>query len=83
MAKKRKKKWPPGLRKIAFGWCVSINGSLALTYPFARGNQTAARCAFMDAMHSVGCKDSWRQLYRAGWRIVPVTVRQTKPYKAV
>ena len=78
MAKKTKEKWPPGERKIARGWCVSINGSLALTFPFARGNRAAARAAFMHDLQDVGCFDNWRKLYRAGYRTVPVTIRQSK-----
>ena len=77
LKKQSKEKWPPGPRKIAFGWCVAINGSLALTFPFARGNKTAARDAFVSAMQEVGCVDTWKSLYRAGWRVVPVTIQQT------
>lgn len=73
MAKPRKK-WPPGARGIAHGWCASVNGSIALTIGFVRGNSRAARQTVMEAMKDAGCQDSWRKLYRAGWRIVPVTV---------
>jgi len=69
-----KKPWPPGVRGIAKGFCPAINGSVALTFPFSRGSRRAARQAFVAAMHETGCPDTWRTLYRHGYRIVPVKI---------
>lgn len=79
MAKRAKKKWPPGRRGIAMGYAPAINGSLALTFPFARGNPNAAREALVTAMRAAGCKDTWQTLYRHGWRIIPITFRAATP----
>lgn len=78
MAKKTRKKWPPGPYGIASGFAPAINDDIALTFPFARGSSRAAREAIVMAMQAAGCRDSWRQLYRSGWRIVPVTFRIVK-----
>lgn len=75
MTKQRRGKWPPGPRGIGRGFAPAVNGSLALTFPFARGNPRAAREAIVMAMQAAGCADTWRTLYRHGWRIVPVTFR--------
>ncbi len=75
MTMRARKRWPPGQRGVAKGYAPTINGSVALTFPFARGNRAAARDAIVTAMQAGGCVDTWRMLYRAGWRIVPVTIR--------
>ena len=64
---------PPGKRGIAKGFCVAVNGSIALTFPFARGNRRAAR-EVVSSLHAVG----WRTLYRQGYRVVPVVIREIK-----
>ncbi len=32
----------------------------------------------MSSLHAVGCNDSWRTLYRQGYRVVPVVIREIK-----
>jgi hypothetical protein len=58
MTKKRKKPWPGGPRGIARGYAPAVNGSLALTFPFARGSAKAARDAIVMAMNEAGCHDT-------------------------